>query len=100
MENELLSSRRRELEGLARERGLDADKPLQELDASDDGLAVAALATMLGLPIQDAFDASVRLDELERSANELARPQQLLESQAELLQELRDRLGEEGAQAD
>ena len=100
MENELLSSRRREIEALARERGLDVDKPLEELDASGDGLVVAALATMLGLPIRGAFDASVRLNEVERSANELARPQQLLESQAEHLQEFRDRLDEEGASSD
>ena len=96
MENDL-ASRRRELEGRARERGLDVDAHLEKLDVSDDGLVVAALASMLGLPIRQAFDASVRLDELERSANEAARPQQLLERHAEHWEELRERLGEEEA---
>jgi hypothetical protein len=99
MENEL-SSRRRELEGRARERGLDIDAHLEKLDASDDGLVVAALGSMLGLPIRQVFDVSVRLDEIEDSASELARPQQLLERHAEHWQELQDRLREEGALED
>jgi hypothetical protein len=96
MQNEFLSSRRRELESRARNRGLDVDARLEGLDASDDGLIVAVLASLLGLPIKDAFDGSAQLDELERTANELARSQQLLEKQAEHWQELRGRLGEEG----
>jgi hypothetical protein len=100
MENDL-SSRRRELESRARERGLDVDAHLKELDASgggdDDGLVVAALASVLGLPIRQVFDASARLDELERSADEVARRQQLLERHAEHWHELRERLGDEGA---
>lgn len=99
MENDL-SSRRRELETRARERGLDVDALLEKLDASNDGLVVAALGSMLGLPIRQVFDASARLDEVERSANEMARPQQLLERQAEHWKELRERLGEEGALED
>jgi hypothetical protein len=95
-----LSSRRRELETRARERGLDVDALLEKLDASNDGLVVAALGSMLGLPIRQVFDASARLDELERSANEMARPQHLLERHAEHWQELRERLGEEGALED
>ena len=100
MENESLSSRRRELENRARQRGLDVDSSLQKLDPSGDGLVVAFLATMLGLPIRGAFDVSAPLDELERSANELARPQQLLQMHAEHWHELQDRLGEEGALED
>ena len=99
MENDL-SSRRRELEGRARERGLDVDAHLEKLDASDDGLVVAALGSMLGLPIRQVFDVSVRLDEIEDSASELARPQQLLERHAKHWQELQDRLREEGALED
>jgi|SwirhirootsSR2_FD_contig_31_17026674_length_361_multi_2_in_0_out_0_1 hypothetical protein len=103
MENDL-SSRRRELESRARERGLDVDAHLKELDASgggdDDGLVVAALASVLGLPIRQVFDASARLDELERSADEVARRQQLLERHAEHWHELRERLGDEGALGD
>ena len=99
MENDL-SSRRRELESRARERGLDVDSHLARLDASDEGLVIVALGSMLGLPIRQVFDVSVRLDEIERSASEMARPQQLLERHAEHWQELQDRLGEEGALKD
>jgi hypothetical protein len=96
MENDL-SSRRRELEARARERGLDVGAQLEKLGGSDDGLVVAALASMLALPIRQVFDGHTPLDELERSANEAAQPQQLLERHAEHWQELRERLGEERA---
>jgi len=100
IQEEFLTSRRRELETRARDSGLEVDPRLEGLDTTDDRLVVAALGTLLGLPIRQVFDESVRVDELERSANELARRRQVLEAEAEHWQELRDRLGREGALED
>ena len=65
---EALARRRIELTNRAEERGLDWQSRVSSLDADDDGLMVAALATLLGVSVRHAFDLDLSIDELEKLA--------------------------------
>ena len=80
-EQEALARRRAELSARADERGIDGKSQLEGLPTDDDGLMVAALATLLGVDVRQAFAPEVSVEELERNAER---------SQAE--QEMRYRL--------
>jgi hypothetical protein len=68
MEADALARRRAELTGHADERSIDWKGQLEGLPTDDDGLMVAALASLLGLDIQRVFDVETRLGDLERDS--------------------------------
>jgi hypothetical protein len=68
MEADALARRRGELTGHADERGIDWKGELEGLPADDDGLMVAALASLLGLDIQRVFAVETSLGDLERDS--------------------------------
>ncbi len=71
MEAERLKARYAELEKLSADRGIDWTSKQKGIPEEDLAARVAALATLLGLPIQRAFD-DVPLEELVAEAEALA----------------------------
>ena len=65
---EALARRRAELSARADERDIDWQLQVKGLPTDDDGLMVAALATLLGVGVREAFDPDLSVEELERHA--------------------------------
>ena len=66
MKTDPLARRRDELTARAEMRNIDWRAQLEGLPRDDDGLMVAALASLLGVNIRRAFDVETRLEDLER----------------------------------
>jgi hypothetical protein len=67
-DQEALGRRRAELSARADERSIDWQSEVERLPTGDDGEVVAALATLLGVSIREAFNPDLSVEELERNA--------------------------------
>ena len=85
-----LSERRRQLQARAEQQGIDLQARLRGLPLDDDGVAVGALATLLGLNIMRAFDEGVDLGELTRFSEERRAEQLTPEMVEQYATELRE----------
>jgi hypothetical protein len=68
MEADALANRRRELTAYAEQQGIQWERELEGLPLHDDGLVVAAVASLLDLDIQRVFAEEVNLRDLERES--------------------------------